>query len=222
MTDPSPIRSGSDNGFLLRIAGKAIALASVVALSLPLLAFGQVAGVVPGGMQSDHYATLDSLTAAFNRPAYTQTVDIPTLKPVGQIYERFDESAGYAYRGPNEIDDTAIGAYGVFGGLAGAGILGAAGSAFANAAERRTGNTAAVIAGTAQATGDALTANKPLNIFMAFDLADGKPGPVAKGAAAGYMVILAAAAVGLPTYLSGKSFYDNFIRQPAPAPVPGG
>jgi hypothetical protein len=221
MTARTPIASDSDNGFLLRIAGKALALASVVALSLPLIGFGQVAGVLPGGINSNHYGNIADLAATFNRPAAVQTVkDTPTLQLIGEVHENYSPGT-FLHRYPhreNTPGDSAVGIYGAFGGLAGAGIIGAAGSAFANAAEKRAGNSLAFVKGAAEATGTAVTANKPLNLFMAFDMIDGNPGPVTKGAAMAYGLIFASAAVAVPTYLSGKSIYDNFIRTPAPAP----
>lgn len=221
MKTPSKTNPDSDNGFLLRIAGKAAAIASVVALSLPLIGLGQAIGVVPGGINSDHYGNIADLTNAFNRPVATQTVQTET-KPISfeiisEFYESYSGGAPYYGHRTNQLDDSAVGAYGAMGGLAGAGIMGAAGSAFAAAADKRRDNTANTVTTAAQATGESLTANKPLNLFMALDMVDGKPGPVTKGAAMGYAVVLAGMAVGLPTYLSGKSVYDNFIRDNNPA-----
>lgn len=214
MTNQSPIKHDADDGFLLRIAGKALALASVAALSLPLLAFGQAAGVVPGGLQSDHYATLDSLAAAFNRPAVTQTIDdVGIAIPVGTFQEHFSGNL-YSYR-ENKVTDTAIGLYGVIGGLAGAGVMGAAGSAFANASSGRAGRREERIG-----YDNAKVDTKGLGLLgglVAVDMIDGQASDASKAVAAGIVLAAAAAAVAVPTYLSGKSVYDNFIRDNNPA-----
>ena len=156
MTDQSPNQSDSDKGFLLRIAGKAMAISSVAALVLPAIAMVHDGGTAP-----------------------------------------------YLYS--------------ALAGLAGGGVLGAVSSAFANAAQNRPADEGKGILGFLnpgwRKTGF-------MGGFLALDLMDGKPGPVV----AALFLAAATTAVAVPTYLSGKSLYDNFIRKdvPAPAPTPAG
>jgi hypothetical protein len=151
MTDPSPDKPDSDQGFLLRIAGKALSISSVAALVLPTIAMVHDGGTAP-----------------------------------------------YLY--------------GALAGLAGSGVLGAVSSAFANAAQDRPADESKGILGF-QNPGWRKTGF--MGGFLALDLMDGKPGPVV----AALFLAAAATAVAVPTYLSGKSVYDNFIRKASPAPA---
>lgn len=155
-TDQTPPTPDSDNGFLLRIAGKAMAISSVAALVLPAIAM-----VYDGG--------------------------------------------------------TAPYIYGAMAGLAGGGVLGAVSSAFANAAQNRPQGEGK---GILSFLNPGWRRTGFMGGFLALDLMDGKPGPVV----ASLFLAAAATAVGVPTYLSGKSLYDNFIRKdlPAPKPTPAG
>ena len=86
--------SDSDNGFLLRIAGMAVTLASVVALSLPL-----VMGAAPTAPADNNQALAD-LAATFNRPIATQVVQQSstlgqiTLKHDGPVIDKFFNEHG--------------------------------------------------------------------------------------------------------------------------------
>lgn len=213
----APDSKGRRHGIL----GKAFAIASAVALSLPLLGLGQVAGVVPGGFDSAHYHNIAELGAIFNRPAYTQVDDsIGVLHPVdGKIHESFYGNP-YDWR-TNNFGDSAVGPIGVIGGFAGAGVLGAVGSAFAESSQKRKGGStqeALSVAGQSlQAIGDGM---RPFMPLFAFDAIRGKSSDVSKGIAMAAAIGIVAVGTALPTYLSGKSVYDNFIRPESRAPRP--
>ncbi|MBU0799801.1 MAG: hypothetical protein KKA05_02235 [Alphaproteobacteria bacterium] len=198
----------SEQGFLTGIAGKAFALAAVAAIALPLTGIAQGFGL-PGAADSQTYVDLGYEVSEMLRPA---SVDdgIPTLQLVGEIQERFDFTN---FTFPNRILDTHISFNEAVAGLAGAAVFGAAGSAFANASRPHASTpveSPRLIASSGPhpvPTGGAL-----LPTIVAFDMLDGKPGPAMAGIGMAALGVVAAAAVGVPTYLTGKAVYDNFIR----------
>jgi hypothetical protein len=209
-------------GGMSGIAGKIFAAASAAALCVPLLGLGQAFGIMPGGVDSNHYADIESLSAAFNRPAYSQTIDdTAVIRPVGPIQESFSGGAPYH---ENKIVDTAVGFGEAATMLGTAGVLGAAGSAFADVSQRRrhvgegTG-TAVMVAG--EAANAVLESTKPFMPLFAMDALRGRSSDASKAVAAGMALGLGAIAVALPTYLSGKSVYDNYIRKAPSAARPG-
>ena len=222
-TDIAIRRKNSDasenSGFLSGIAGKAFALASVAALVIPLVGMGQLFGM-PGAIDSISYQDIPGLIETFNRPAITQQIQNhdSRVQLVGEFHEILNEPAliGRPYTPPDKLLDTHISFIEGAGGLATAAIAGAIGSAFADVSQRHKGTNGAVFTAGAEMASSFAKSTSLARTFMMVDMMDSKPSAMTKGAGAAFGIILASAAVSIPTFLAGKSVYDNFIRAENP------
>lgn len=210
-----------EKGWLSNIAGKAFSVLSVAALCVPLLGIGQLTGIAPGSYYADSYRDVgDAVVQMIEdyKAPHEAVADNPNIVLVGKtFYEKYTKHD----TAPVEIDDTHV--TGIEG-LAGLGLAATFGSAGIIAAgisrgEANNGEAFEPIKYTFNAMGEGL---KPL-VKVALPLAaidiiggDSPSGQAAGAALAGIGLAVASAAtigaVGGASYLTGRSVYDNFIR----------
>lgn len=201
MTNPVQNDSHPVMGFAQNILGKAFAIASAAALCLPLLGISQAAGIAPGGLGSPDYQNIDTLLNTFNRPAYTQVEQQQTATPP-----------------VNQVGDTAISFFEGVGAVAIAGVAGGVATAFADARQKRAeSGTLSMLKEVGLLLGDTGADISKATAEQERRNWSNSPAMAGSGAAGGAMAgafVLAVASVFVPTYLSVKSVYDNFIRKP--------
>ena len=184
------------------LAGKAFAVAAAAALCLPLLGLGQAIGIAPGGLDSHHYHSIDVMSA-FNRPPIVQVDQTAVTAPV------------------HHIGDTAVSFWEGAVSIVGAGFLGAAGTALAATHQKRTDNSTKMalqeVGGLVYDTSEDISSGSSSYGYGGSN-AGFRPGDGVAGAFLAQCVLLAGATVAVPTFLAGKSVYDNFIRKPEKGP----